>query len=115
MWPQLFGAGSDVGLLVAGGLLAALVAIVCYAMRTARPMGPDPVADLWRSYEQGDITSWEAARLFQTLAVRQASVEGAAARRRGEPVIGTDEFGRELTSSYAAARAAVLHDDFEGV
>jgi hypothetical protein len=77
MWPELFGRGSELGLLVAGSILASLVAIVWFAMRTARPLGPDPVADLWRRYEQGDLTSWEAARLFR-IANQQAAVKQSA-------------------------------------
>jgi hypothetical protein len=77
MWPELFGRGSELGLLVAGSILASLVAIVWFAMRTARPLGPDPVADLWRRYEQGDLTSWEAARLFR-IANQEAAVEQSA-------------------------------------
>jgi hypothetical protein len=38
---------------------------VWFAIRYPRSLGPDPVADLWRRYEQGDLTSWEAARLFR--------------------------------------------------
>jgi|GEM_PF-2570525 len=80
MWPELFGAGSELGLLVAGSALAGLGAIIWYAIRNPRPLGPDPVADLWRRYEQGDVTSWEAARLFRTLAGPQVAAEQATRR-----------------------------------
>jgi hypothetical protein len=78
MWPELFGAGSELGLLVAGAILAAFGAFVWFAMRTARPLGPDPLADLWRRYEQGDLTSWEAARQFRILAAQKALAERVA-------------------------------------
>src|SRR5215472_17612676 len=78
MWPELFGANSGLGLLVAGGILAAFGAVVLFAMRSARHLGPDPLADLWRRYEQGDLTSWEAARCFRVLAAQQALAEGVA-------------------------------------
>lgn len=80
MWPELFGAGSELGLFLAGSTLAGMAAIVWLAVRTGRPLGPDPVADLWRRYEQGDLTSWEAARLFRILAGQQAAAEQAARR-----------------------------------
>jgi hypothetical protein len=78
MWPDLFGAGSELGLLVAGSTLAGLGALVWFAVRNARPMPPDPVADLWRRYEQGELTTWEAARLFRILAGQQAAAEELA-------------------------------------
>jgi hypothetical protein len=62
MWPDLFGPGWEFGVLVAGAILAVFGGAVWFAMRNPRPLGPDPVADLWRHYEQGDLTSWEAAR-----------------------------------------------------
>ena len=80
MWPELFGAGSALGLFLAGSTLAGMGAIVWLAMRTRRPFAPDPVADLWRRYEQGDLTSWEAARLFRILAGQQEATEHAAQR-----------------------------------
>lgn len=73
MWPELFGPGAELGLFVAGSALAGLGAIAWFAVRTVRPLDQDPVADLWRRYEQGDLTSWEAARLFRTLAGRLAA------------------------------------------
>ncbi|HEV2440244.1 MAG TPA: hypothetical protein VGX97_09300 [bacterium] len=80
MWPELFGAGSELGLLIAGSAVAGLGAILWYAIRTPRPLGPDPAADLWRRYEQGDVTSWEAARLFRILAAQQVAAEQATRR-----------------------------------
>ena len=78
MWPELAGAGSELGFLVAGGILAFVGAIVWFAARPDRPLGPDPLADLWRRYEQGDLTSWEAARRFRVLAAQQALAERVA-------------------------------------
>jgi hypothetical protein len=80
MWPELFGAGSELGLFLAGSTLAGMAAIVWLATRTGRQLGPDPIADLWRRYEQGDLTSWEAARLFRILTGRQAAAERSARR-----------------------------------
>lgn len=79
MWPELFGAGSELGLLVTAGIFAVFGVIVWFAMRPARPLGPDPLADLWRRYEQGDLTSWEAARRLRTLAAQKALAERVAA------------------------------------
>lgn len=78
MWPDLFGTGSELGLLVAGSTLAGLAAFVWLTVRTARPLGPDPVTDLWQRYEQGDLTSWEAVRLFRIFAGQQAAAEEVA-------------------------------------
>lgn len=80
MWPELFGAGSELGLFLAGSALAGMAAVVWLAMRAGRPLGPDPVADLWRRYEQGDLTSWEAARLFRILDGQRAAAARAAQR-----------------------------------
>lgn len=80
MWPELFGADSALGLFLAGSTLAGMAAIVWLTMRAGRSLGPDPVADLWRRYEQGDLTSWEAARLFRILAGQQAAAARAAQR-----------------------------------
>ncbi|HEV2283339.1 MAG TPA: hypothetical protein VGX75_13215 [bacterium] len=80
MWPELVGQGSELGLFVAGSILAGLAAIVWFAMRAARRRGPDPVADLHRRYEQGDLRSEETARLFRILADQQAVAEQSAQR-----------------------------------
>ncbi len=67
MWPQLFGPGWEFGVLVAGAILAGFGCTVWFAIRYPRSWKPDPVSDLWRRDEQGDLTSWEAARLFRLL------------------------------------------------
>jgi len=77
MWPQLFGPGWEFGMLAAGAILAAFGSAVWFAMRNPHSLGPDPVADMWRRYEQGDLTSGEAARLFRQLAHQHAEVEQA--------------------------------------
>jgi hypothetical protein len=73
-------------------------------MRTAKPLGPDPVADLWRRYEQGDLTSWEAARLFR-IAEQRAAAEQSAQRpalaRRAEAK-GTGRSLAEMTTVQVA-------------
>ncbi len=88
MWPELFAQGSELGLLVAGSILAGLAAIVWFAMRAARPRGPDPAANLDQRDEQGDFTSGETARLIQILADQQAvaeqSVQGLSLARRAK-------------------------------
>jgi hypothetical protein len=112
MWPELFGRGSELGLLVAGSILVGLVAIVWFAMRTARPLGPDPVADLWRRYEQGDLTSWEAARLFrianQQVAAEQSTQRLALARR-----VEVEGVGRSLTEMATIQVAAARRADYD--
>ena len=75
--------GSEMGLFVAASILAGFAAIVGFAMRTARPLGPDPLVDLWRRYEHADLTSWEATRLFRSLARQQAAAEQSVHVPRG--------------------------------
>lgn len=96
MWPELFGRGSELGLFVAGSILAGLIAIVWFAMRTDQPLGPDPVADLWRRYEQGDLTSWEAARLFR-IAEQRAAAEQSPQRPAHARRAKAEGIGRSLT------------------
>lgn len=88
MWPELFSQGSELGLFVAGSILAGLAAIIWFAIRAARPLGPDPAADLHQRYEQKDFTSGEMARLVQILADQQAaaeqSVQGFSPARRAK-------------------------------
>lgn len=112
MWPQLFGPGWELGLLVAGGMFAGAAAIVWYAMRSAHPAGADAVADLWSAYEQGAITSWEAARLFRILAAQQEAVEPAG-RASDEPL--RTEEGLRATDSLALLRVEARHIDLRGV
>lgn len=103
MWPELFGRGYEMGLFVAGSILAGFAAFVWFAMRTARPLGPDPAADLWRRYEQGDLTSWESARLFRILAHQRAAAEQSAVHiPRGGRFWGT--FVRAFSRATAWAR-----------
>jgi hypothetical protein len=112
MWPELFGRGSEIGLFVAGSILAGLVAIVWFAMRTTRPLGPDPVADLWRRYEQGDLTSWEAARLFRIADQRAAAGQPAqrlAPARRAE----AEGAGRSLTEMATIQVAGARRADYD--
>jgi hypothetical protein len=89
MWPELFGAGCELGLFVAATVMAALGGFVWFAMRNARPLGPDPVADLWARYEHGDLTSWEAARLFRIVEGQQAAAQRA--ERRNSLIAGRTE------------------------
>lgn len=64
MWPDLFGPGWVWGLLSASGLLAACVTLVCLLGRAETPdSDPDTFQELWRRYEQGDLTPWEFERL----------------------------------------------------
>ena len=101
MWPELFGAGSGLGLLVAGSAMAGLAAIIFYAIRSPRPLGPDPVADLWRRYEQGGVTPWEAARLFRMLAGQQVAAEQATRRRARIWRTEAEGTGWGITSAWA--------------
>jgi hypothetical protein len=103
MWPELFGTGSELGLFVAATVMAAFGGFVWFAMRSARPLGPDPVADLWARYEHGDLTSWEAARLFRIVEGQQAAAQRA--ERRNSLIAGrteTEGAGRRLSLSWAA-------------
>ncbi|HKX17415.1 MAG TPA: hypothetical protein VJT33_05330 [bacterium] len=115
MWPQLFGVGSELGLLVAGGMIAGIGAIVWYAMRPAQPVGPDPVADLWRAYEQGEITSWEAGRLFRIFAAQTPAAGSAGPRARDERRTGAEDLGRGFAASPVAVPAEVGQPDLQGV
>jgi hypothetical protein len=83
MWPQLFGTGWEFGVLAAGAILAAFGAVIWFAMRYPRSLGPDPVADLWRRFEQGDLTSWEAAGLLRQFERQRAEAERAGRRSAG--------------------------------
>lgn len=106
MWPQLFGAGADLGLLVAGGIFVGIAAIVWHALRPAQPLGPDPLADLWRAHEQGEITSWEAARL-RIFVAQVPAAEPADPRACDEWPAGAKDRGLGLTASPVAVHAEV--------
>ena|SRR5579864_2672119 len=112
MWPELFGPGSELGLFVAGSILAGLVAMVWFAMRTAQPVGPDPVADLWRRYEQGDLTSWEAARLFR-VADQRAAAEQSAQRLALARQAKAEGAGRSLTEMATIQVADARRADYD--
>jgi len=105
MWPELFGAGSGLGLLVAMSMLAGFGAIIGFAIRGARPLGPDPVSELWTRYEQGDLTSWEAARLFRILAGQQAAAAEADRRVSRAWRAEAEGTGWGLASSWTAEPA----------
>lgn len=78
MWPDLFGAGSASGLMLAGALMAGAGAVVVFAWRHGRPEAPDPAAELWRRYAQGDLTSWEVVGLLQQLGERPPAAAASA-------------------------------------
>lgn len=113
MWPELFGAGWELWLFVAATLMAALGGFVWFAMRSACPLGPDPVADLWARYEHGDLTSWEAARLFRIVAGRQAAAQRA--ERRNSVITAPTEaegVGWGLSSSWAVEPVEAASADY---
>lgn len=113
MWPELFGRGSELGLFMAGSIPAGSVAIVWFAMRTSRPLGPDPVADLWRRYEQGDLTSWEAARLFRILADQRAAAEQSAQRLALARRVEAKGAGRSMTEMATIHVADARRADYD--
>ncbi len=64
MWPDLFGPGWPWGVLAACGILTACVALVSAFGRAGRPDAEfETFQELWRRYEQGDLTRWEFERL----------------------------------------------------
>jgi hypothetical protein len=112
MWPDLFGTGAGLGLFVAAIVLAGLGGFVYFAMRSARPLGPDPLAELWARYEHGDLTSWEAARLFRILADQQAAAERAEWRTSLVGRTEAEGAGWGLSSSWAAEPVEAWSTDY---
>ncbi len=80
MWPDLMGSGWELQLLMAIGILcaviAALRALAAAADRPFRDEGPDPLLTLWHRYEEGDLTRQEFQRLKRSL--RERPSEGEA-------------------------------------
>jgi hypothetical protein len=70
MWPYLFGSGWPRDIALSAGLIGAIVfAIAVVLARREQPAGyPEAAIDriqtIWHSYEQGDLTEWEFARLI---------------------------------------------------
>ncbi len=64
MWPDLFGPGWVWNLLATCSILAACIALVRAVDRAEKPDAEfEAFQELWRRYEQGDLTSWEFERL----------------------------------------------------
>ncbi|MHB8730336.1 MAG: hypothetical protein ACYDAB_00890 [bacterium] len=70
MWPYLFGSGWLWDMALSAGFLAAIVfAIAAVLAPREQPAGyagaaRDRIQRIWHSYEQGDLTDWEFARLI---------------------------------------------------
>jgi hypothetical protein len=66
VWPSLWGAGWWWGVVAALSVMAGLFGgvIILGSIRTAAPCA-DPLRELWKRYEQGDLTSWEFERLIR--------------------------------------------------
>lgn len=108
MWPDLFGPGYQWGLLAAATIMAASAAFLAVAMRGARPLEPDPVADVWHRYEQGDLTSWEGARLFRSVGPVPAGAAAQTAdveRVPGRAIMGAGALGERAMRRLVAAGA----------
>ena len=68
MWPSLFGPGWQWGVLVAlslGCVLIGLLGFLVLVVRKPRPTAATPLDQLWRRYEEGDLTGEEFDRLRQ--------------------------------------------------
>ncbi len=65
MWPDLFGPGWVRDVLLSAGLLAGVIAVVAMVERSHKRLEAksDPLQEIWRRYEQGDLTQWEFERL----------------------------------------------------
>lgn len=79
MWPDLMGSGWEQQLLMAIGILcaviAALRALAAAADRPFRDEGPDPLLTLWHRYEEGDLTRQEFQRQKRSLRERRSEGE----------------------------------------
>jgi hypothetical protein len=86
MWPDLFGPGWTIQLLVAGGLFTCIVALIAAMIGTGSSSAQDPPDEfqrLWHRCEVGDLTRQEFDRYRrQSASVGVASVERASPRRR---------------------------------
>ncbi len=82
MWPYLFGSGWLWNVLASAGALAVAIAVIRASLvrgenGNGRPLaGQDCLQGVWHRYEEGDLTTWEFARLVSP---RPAAQYGAAA------------------------------------
>jgi hypothetical protein len=86
MWPDLFGPGWMWDVLASAGLLA-IVAGASGALLGRLRRGPgrdrgdgDRLQNIWHRYEEGDLTSWEFARLLSQMQAVQYPMASARAR-----------------------------------
>lgn len=68
MWPYLFGTGWTWDAALSAGLIVVIALAAVLLVPRREPAGyADPAHDrvqrIWHSYEQGDLTEWEFARL----------------------------------------------------
>jgi hypothetical protein len=80
MWPDLMGSGWEQQLLMATGILCAVIAalkvLAAAADRPFKEEGPDPLLTLWHRYEEGDLTRQEFQRLKRSFRASTSAAEG---------------------------------------
>src|SRR6516225_516414 len=85
MWPDLFGPGWQLQILMAFGLTAVLVGaigLLWFAAGHTSPAMPNEMLTTWRRYEVGDLTRQEFERIRGAVAARADRREG---RERVKP------------------------------
>ncbi len=79
MWPNLMGPGWEQQLLMAVGLLCAVIAVLkvlaAAADRLDAEKAPDPLLALWHRYEEGDLTRQEFERAKRSFRERPAGTK----------------------------------------
>ena len=78
MWPDLFGPGWQLQILMALGLTAVLVGVIVLWLAAGHtsPALPDEMLTSWRRYEVGDLTRQEFERFRGAVAARADRREG---------------------------------------
>src|SRR5437773_12130845 len=79
MWPDLFGPGWQLQILMTLGLTAVLVGaigLLWFAAGRTSPAIPNEMLTTWRRYEVGDLTRQEFERFRGTVAARADRREG---------------------------------------
>jgi len=108
MWPDLFGPGWTIQLLVAGGLFACMMAVITAMIGAGSSSAQDPPDEfqrLWYRYEQGDLTRQEFDRYRrQSPAVSGVFVERASPRRRVRYSLSTVQSAPGVTRSMKTPR-----------
>jgi hypothetical protein len=101
MWSELMGPGWVQQLMMAIGLLGAVVVVFkildAAAARLEGREDPDPLLDLWYRYEEGDLTRQEFDRLR---AAAPSPMERGGVRSRGDRGGDSQTSRRRLSGSY---------------